>query len=222
MSLESSPKTFFQNNVSSLSNINYKKPLNSLFSLFPINSTPSKENSQTSKINFPDNSYYEGEINKTNNLPNGVGNLFYYNGEVFFGNFKNGKKEGLGEYHYKDGTIYIGSWKNDKKNGKGIYICEENNWIFFGMFNDDIPGIGNFEKYSEIYGKKINDDKNEGKYDNNQNNFNKLIMNNKIKFDNNKKNIENSIKRISSKKIIKCDEFFFDYCPVIKNLNFNM
>jgi len=222
MSLESSQKTFIQNKVSSLPNIKYKKPLNSLFSFFPINSTPSKENNQSSKIYFPDNSYYEGEINEINNLPNGVGSLFYFNGEVFFGNFINGKKEGLGEYHYKDGTIYIGPWKNDKKNGKGIYICEENNWIFFGIFNDDIPGLGKYEKYSEIFGKNLNNDKNEEKYANSHNNFNELIMNNKIEYNNRKKNIDDSIKRKSSKKIIKCNEFFFDYCPVIKNLNFNM
>ena len=222
MSLESSQKTFEHKNNTLLSNINFNKSLNSLFSLFPINSTPTKENNKASKINFKDKSYYEGEINEINNLPHGVGNLFYFNGEVFFGNFTNGKKEGLGEYHYKDGTIYIGSWKNDKKNGKGIYICEENNWIFFGIFNDDIPGIGKFEKYSEIYGKKINNDKNEEKYANNHNNINDLIINSKIEYDISKKNIDNSIKRKSSKKIIKCDEFFFDYCPVIKNLNFNI
>ena len=114
MSLQNSLK-LFTNFDSSISNINYQNSLKSFFLLFPINSTPSKENNQISKICFPDKSYYEGEINKINNLPNGKGKLFYFNGEVFFGNFVDGNKEGEGEYHYKDGTIYIGSWKNDKK-----------------------------------------------------------------------------------------------------------
>ena len=213
MSLQNSLK-LFTNFDSSISNINYQNSLKSFFLLLPINSTPSKENNQISKICFPDKSYYEGEINKINNLPNGKGKLFYFNGEVFFGNFVDGNKEGEGEYHYKDGTIYIGSWKNDKKNGNGIYICKENNWIFYGIFNNDIPGIGRFEKFNEIYEKNIND-KNE-ECIKNDNNF---IFEKNSKLN---REFDNSIKRKSLKKIIKCDELFFDYCPVIKNLNFNM
>ena len=213
MSLQNSLKLFTKFD-SSISNINYQNSLKSFFLLFPINSTPSKENNQISKICFPDKSYYEGEINKINNLPNGKGKLFYFNGEVFFGNFVDGIKEGEGEYHYKDGTIYIGSWKNDKKNGNGIYICEENNWIFYGIFNNDIPGIGRFEKFNEIYEKKINNKIED--YIKNDNNF---IFEKNSKLN---RGFDNSIKRKSLKKIIKCDELFFDYCPVIKNLNFNM
>ena len=213
MSLQNSLKLFTKFD-SSISNINYQNSLKSFFLLFPINSTPSKENNQISKICFPDKSYYEGEINKINNLPNGKGKLFYFNGEVFFGNFVDGNKEGEGEYHYKDGTIYIGSWKNDKKNGNGIYICEENNWIFYGIFNNDIPGIGRFEKFNEIYEKKINNKIED--YIKNDNNF---IFEKNSKLN---RGFDNSIKRKSLKKIIKCDELFFDYCPVIKNLNFNM
>ena len=213
MSLQNSLKLFTKFD-SSISNINYQNSLKSFFLLFPINSTPSKENNQISKICFPDKSYYEGEINKINNLPNGKGKLFYFNGEVFFGNFVDGNKEGEGEYHYKDGTIYIGSWKNDKKNGNGIYICEENNWIFYGIFNNDIPGIGRFEKFNEIYEKNINNKIED--YIKNDNNF---IFEKNSKLN---REFDNSIKRKSLKKIIKCDELFFDYCPVIKNLNFNM
>ena len=221
MSIQNSLKSFTQID-SSLSNINYQNPLKSIFLLFPNNSTPSKDtkdNNQISKICFQDKSYYEGEINKINNLPNGKGKLFYFNGEVFFGNFVDGNKEGEGEYHYKDGTIYIGSWKNDKKNGKGIYICEENNWIFYGIFNNDIPGIGRFEKFSKIYGKNINNNIIEEKYIKKDNNFS---FEKNSKLNKNKNYNDDSIKRENSKKIIKCDELFFDYCPVIKNLNFNM
>ena len=218
MSIQNSLKSFTQID-SSLSNINYQNPLKSIFLLFPNNSTPSKDNNQISKICFQDKSYYEGEINKINNLPNGKGKLFYFNGEVFFGNFVDGNKEGEGEYHYKDGTIYIGSWKNDKKNGKGIYICEENNWIFYGIFNNDIPEIGRFEKFSEIYGKNINNNIIDEKYIKKDNNFS---FEKNSKLNKNKNYNDDSIKRENSKKIIKCDELFFDYCPVIKNLNFNM
>jgi len=213
MSLENSPKSYIQFH-SFLSNKKNLKLLKSIFFLVPFNSTPSKENNHTTRIDFPDKSYYEGEINKINNLPNGKGKLFYFNGEVFFGNFVDGNKEGEGEYHYKDGTIYIGSWKNDKKNGNGIYICEENNWIFYGIFNNDIPGIGRFEKFNEIYEKNINNKIED--YIKNDNNF---IFEKNSKLN---REFDNSIKRKSLKKIIKCDELFFDYCPVIKNLNFNM
>jgi len=205
MSLENSPKSYIQFH-SFLSNKKNLKLLKSIFFLVPFNSTPSKENNHTTRIDFPDKSYYEGEINKSNNLPNGKGYLFYSNGETFFGNFKNGIKEGEGEYYYNDGTIYIGSWKNDKKNGKGIYICEENNWIFNGIFIEGIPGIGNFQKISEIYENKNNNNINEKKFVNN--NENKFIIDKNTKII-----IENEVEKNS---------FQIDYCPIIKNLNFNI
>ncbi len=43
-------------------------------------------------------------------------------GNVYMGDFKNGKANGHGVYYYAKGGIYNGEWKEDLFDGKGIYI----------------------------------------------------------------------------------------------------
>ena len=42
--------------------------------------------------------------------------MYYYNGDVYEGNWQNDKREGQGSYTWKNGSKYTGSWKYDKPN----------------------------------------------------------------------------------------------------------
>merc|ERR1711998_604068 len=44
-----------------------------------------------------------------------------YNGDVYVGEYKDGKKDGKGTYTWADGNVYVGEWKDNKRNGKGKY-----------------------------------------------------------------------------------------------------
>jgi hypothetical protein len=45
----------------------------------------------------------------------GKGVYKFANGDMYTGNFTNGKKNGVGKYNYANGDIYEGEWKNDLK-----------------------------------------------------------------------------------------------------------
>ena len=46
--------------------------------------------------------------------------MYYNNGEIYEGYWKNDKFEGKGIYYYNNGNKYDGEWKNNIKEGKGI------------------------------------------------------------------------------------------------------
>ena len=48
--------------------------------------------------------------------------MYYYNGDLYEGDWINDKREGQGTYVWKNGSKYIGSWKDDKKNGEGTLV----------------------------------------------------------------------------------------------------
>lgn len=90
-------------------------------------------------IEFEQNETYEGEKLDVNSTSiNGYGIYKYKNGDVYEGDFFEGKRHGLGEYIYKDKSYYRGEWDNDCKSGRGVYckngkefngIWSENNFI---------------------------------------------------------------------------------------------
>ena len=45
--------------------------------------------------------------------------MTYSNGDVYKGNFKDGKESGNGTMRYKNGNVYTGSFKNGLPNGQG-------------------------------------------------------------------------------------------------------
>ena len=53
--------------------------------------------------------------------PHGRGVLLYNNGDKYFGNFKQGKKDGIGVMFFKNGSKYLGQWEKNKMEGYGIY-----------------------------------------------------------------------------------------------------
>ena len=75
-------------------------------------------------------SLYIGAI--LNKMPNGAGKIIYKNGDIYEGEWENGKqsKNGKGRITYENGDIYEGEWKDSKRDGNGKYtykngdICE--------------------------------------------------------------------------------------------------
>lgn len=41
------------------------------------------------------------------------------NGDVYDGNWEDGKMKGQGVYNYANGDKYTGEWANNEKNGRG-------------------------------------------------------------------------------------------------------
>ena len=68
------------------------------------------------------------EIRK-DDLPNSKSKMTYANGDVYYGELRNGKRHGKGKMTYAndefiDNEVYDGEWKNGKKHGKGKMIYE--------------------------------------------------------------------------------------------------
>ena len=93
----------------------------------------------------------------------GYGKFKYKNlGEVYEGQFINGKRQGIGKYFYKNGDIYEGYWMDDMRNGYGYIKFFNGDW-YQGMFVKDIRhGIGIYfeQKGFEYYlGEWVEDNK---------------------------------------------------------------
>ena len=53
-------------------------------------------------------------------MPNGQGRITYSNGDIYEGNFENGKLKGQGKFISKNGNIvYEGNFENGKPTGQG-------------------------------------------------------------------------------------------------------
>ena len=67
-----------------------------------------------------ENSIYEGEICLNKAKPHGSGKMTFDNGDVYEGNWHNGKMHGKGIYKSNDGKVFEGNWVNGErsKNGK--------------------------------------------------------------------------------------------------------
>jgi hypothetical protein len=51
----------------------------------------------------------------------------YDNGDIYEGEWKNGRKHGKGTMNYADGKKYTGVWVNDEKTGQGVFIWTSGN-----------------------------------------------------------------------------------------------
>jgi len=66
----------------------------------------------------------------------GSGVLIYNNGDVFFGEWKNGRKEGQGTEVWSSGTRYEGQWKDGKRHGKGsMFYANGDTYVGEFVFN---------------------------------------------------------------------------------------
>ena len=119
---------------------------------------------------------------------NGNGREFYDNGKLKYeGNYLEDEYDGNGEFHYENGEIYIGQFKNGKKNGDG-YIFKDNKEIKKGKFKNDIfigGQIANYEDNNCDYKIDI--------YNKDKNKFNNKYRNKEEKIKINSNNINNNL-----------------------------
>lgn len=81
---------------------------------------------------FPKGDVYTGEWK--NGKAEGKGKLEYKNGNVYYGEWKNGRANGIGEMLYADGTKYIGEWVDSHAHGYGIVYDKDNSILYKGRW----------------------------------------------------------------------------------------
>lgn len=95
--------------------------------------------------NFQNGDVYFGEWKE--GLMHGYGGYIYFNGNQYFGEFRNHQRNGSGIFINKNSEIYVGEYKNDKREGVGILSPSEG-IVFWANFNErNKLGSGAF--YSE-------------------------------------------------------------------------
>ena len=60
-----------------------------------------------------------------NNKFEGKGTLYYSNGNIYSGEWKNGIREGYGKFYFCKGGIYEGEFKNNIIVGNGVLSAEK-------------------------------------------------------------------------------------------------
>jgi hypothetical protein len=115
---------------------------------------------------------YFGEYMVDKLIPHGRGILIYKNGDRYYGNFENGKKNKLGIFYFKkNGAKYEGQWANNKMNGCGKYYYP-NGTTYEGEFKENkrhgfgILKTSNGDEYSTIWKEGNIDNYGEIKYKN--------------------------------------------------------
>jgi Uncharacterized protein conserved in bacteria len=66
----------------------------------------------------------------------GPGQTVYPNGEIYEGQYVNGKKEGNGTYTYSNGDKYVGGFFNDLREGIGRMTYNEKG-EYYGYFKKE-------------------------------------------------------------------------------------
>ena len=129
---------------------------------------------------------------------NGEGKEYYKDGKIKFeGNFLDDKYDGEGKFYDENGEIYIGQFKNGKKNGN-FCIIKDNELIKEGEFENDefiIKEKSDVEDKDENKFEKIDNQENEDN-SNNHNDDNDISdnnLNNTNKDNNNENNNDNNI-----------------------------
>ncbi len=92
----------------------------------PITSTE-----QTKPLTFGDGTRYEGGVRDGN--PDGRGIMIFPNGDIYDGEFANGKRNGTGTFKFHDGTKYTGQFEDDFYNGHGTMTFPNGN-VYDGQF----------------------------------------------------------------------------------------
>ena len=79
---------------------------------------------------------YNGQVE--NGEPNGLGVIYYPNGNMYIGEWKDGNRNGRGTYTFQEGSKYEGEWKDGKYNGQGTYTLIDGN-RFEGEWKEGKP-----------------------------------------------------------------------------------
>ena len=96
----------------------------------------------------------DGAVNK-NGIAHGIGERRHANGNVYVGNFVNGKKCGKGKMTFPDGCEYEGDWENDQKHGKGKYTWPDGETYVGNYPNGKKHGKGKmkYANWDEYFGE---------------------------------------------------------------------
>jgi hypothetical protein len=94
------------------------------------------------KAVYKNGNIYDGEW--TDGKFDGKGTFTWANGEVYTGYFKNGYRNGNGRYNYQNGTVYDGYWVYGYWNGQGTTTWS-NGDSYVGSFKDGYrDGMGTY------------------------------------------------------------------------------
>jgi len=86
---------------------------------------------------------YEGEIRE--GKKEGIGRIWWSNGDRYLGDWKKDSKEGFGFMMWENGDRYEGWWKADLREGPGARYTYANGGLFQGSYhNDERHGPGVF------------------------------------------------------------------------------
>tara|TARA_B110000285_G_C14919470_1_gene511888 strand:- start:135 stop:392 length:258 start_codon:yes stop_codon:yes gene_type:complete len=72
--------------------------------------------------------------------------MSHSNGDIYQGQWRNGKAQGFGVFLDYDGSMYDGQWKNDLQHGKGKEVWNQGQIVYTGDFLEGKKtGKGMFE-----------------------------------------------------------------------------
>jgi len=97
---------------------------------------------------------YEGLYD--NGSRNGLGKMTYPNGDIYHGEWVDGKMHGEGSYTYKKtGDVYSGTWVQNKKQGKGDYSFGKDKSMLRGEWENGelVDGSWELKNFANYYGK---------------------------------------------------------------------
>jgi len=97
----------------------------------------------TETVTTPGESKFEGEWK--DGKKEGVGRMWWNNGDRYIGDWKNDAKDGFGYMIWEHGDQYEGPWKQDLRHGPNSYYTYLNGGVFKGSYtNDERHGEGSF------------------------------------------------------------------------------
>jgi hypothetical protein len=92
---------------------------------------------------FDDESHYEGIWDKKLKAPSEKGIMYYGEGHVYGGGWKEGLRDGVGTCKYSDGSIYDGQWMEGDWHGNGRLDSAAGDW-YRGTWSRGLRhGVGN-------------------------------------------------------------------------------
>ncbi len=87
---------------------------------------------------YTDNYKFLGQL--SDGKYNGIGSVFFNNGNFYIGNFENGKFQGFGVYYWKNGDRYVGNWYDDKRDGYGTKFNQDGKKYLQKWEKDELIG----------------------------------------------------------------------------------
>lgn len=96
-------------------------------------------------LDYQGQSYF-GEVSQEKMIPEGQGSIQYTTGDVYTGEFTNGRKHGAGIVRFNEGDAMwlVGDFVNDVITGEAIIYTKNNCKIMGPVVNSSINGKGNF------------------------------------------------------------------------------